>query len=128
MNISPKVIMVADADPNIRELIGNYLVEAGYTVIFEADGYDALDSARKSPPLAILADILLPRLDGLALCRLLKGDPATKHIITVIAFSVLAAEERALKAGADAFIRKPLEKNRVLKALEEATRKGEAIV
>jgi two-component system alkaline phosphatase synthesis response regulator PhoP len=118
--------MVADADPHIRELAGYFLTEAGYTVTFETGGYEALDSARKAPPMAILADLLLNRLDGLALCRLLKGDPATQHI-AIIVFSVLAAEERARKAGADAFMLKPLEKNRLLMALEEATRKKDTI-
>jgi CheY-like chemotaxis protein len=123
---SPLVVMVADADPHIRELAGYFLTEAGYSVTFEIGGYEALDSARKAPPMAILADLLLDRLDGLALCRLLKGDPATEHI-AIIVFSVLAAEERARNSGADAFMLKPLEKNRLLMALEEATRKRNTI-
>lgn len=117
------VVVVADADPNVRDLVGHFLTEAGYTVSFETDGYDVLDNARKSPPLAILADVLLPRLDGLTLCKLLKEDSATAQIVTVIVFSVLAAEERARKAGADAFLKKPLERTRVLKALDEATKR-----
>jgi CheY-like chemotaxis protein len=117
---APPVIMVADADPHVRALVGRFVGEAGYKVTYAVDGYEALDDARKSPPVAILADMLLPRLDGLALCRLLKNDPTTSHIITVIVFSVLSAEEKARKAGADAFVRKPLEKNRVLNTLKEA--------
>jgi CheY-like chemotaxis protein len=117
-----EVVMVADADANVRELVGRFVREAGYTVTFAKEGYEALDNARRKPPLAILADVMLPRLDGLALCRLLKGDPVTEHIITVVVFSVLAAEEQAKKAGADAFVQKPLEKTRLLKILEEATK------
>jgi len=116
----PKLVMVADADAHVRDLVGRFITEAGFQVTFAVDGYDALDSARSKPPLIILADVLLPRLDGLALCRILKGDPATAGIITVIVFSVLSAEERARKAGADGFIQKPLEKKRVLKTLSDA--------
>jgi len=120
-----KLVMVADADAHVRELVGRFITEAGFDVTYAVDGYDALDSARVTPPLIILADILLPRLDGLALCRILKGDPATAGIVTVIVFSVLSAEERARKAGADGFIQKPLEKKRVLKTLEDAwTKRG----
>lgn len=123
----PLVVMIADADANVRALIGRFITEAGYSASFAVDGYDALDSARKAPPLAILADVMLPKLDGLALCRLIKGDPATSHIVTVIVLSVLASEDRARKAGADAFVKKPLEKKRILKTLEDATSKARGI-
>ncbi len=114
--------MVADSDPYVRGLVGRYVEEAGYTVTFAGTGYEALDATRKSPPLAIIADMLLPKLDGLALCRLIKGDPETAHVITVIVLSILSAEEKAKKAGADAFIQKPLEKTRILETLDEACR------
>jgi CheY-like chemotaxis protein len=118
MNV-PGIVMIADADPYTRELVSRFLSESGYKVVIAVDGYDALDTARKSPPLVILADILLPKLDGVSLCRILKDDPATQGIVTVILFSVLAAEERARKAGAEAFIKKPLEKNRVLSVVQK---------
>jgi CheY-like chemotaxis protein len=122
---SPAVtIMIADADPYVRELAGRFITEAGYKTAFAADGYEALDAARKAPPAVIIADLLLPRLDGLALCRILKADPAICNKTSVIVFSVLLAEERSMAAGADAFVLKPLEKNRFLKALENAIMKG----
>lgn len=117
-----RVVMIADSDNHVRQLLSRFLTEAGYTVTFEIDGYKALDSARLSPPAAVLADVLLPRLDGLALCRLLKSDPVTQNVATIV-FSVLAAEERAEKAGADGFIRKPLEKTRLLTIMAEAIKK-----
>jgi CheY-like chemotaxis protein len=114
------VVMVADSDSNVRDLVGRFITEAGYSAVYAHTGYEALDSARKSPPLAILADILLPKLDGLALCRLIKGDPETSNIVTVIIISILSSDERAKKAGADAFVQKPLEKTRILNTLREA--------
>jgi CheY-like chemotaxis protein len=122
-SIDNKTVLIADADPYVREMVGRFVTDAGYTADFADNGYDALDNARKSPPMAIFADILLPRLDGLALCRLLKGEQNTKHVVTVIVFSVLSAEERSKKAGADAFLQKPLEKEDVLRTLEIAITK-----
>lgn len=119
------LVMIADPDVAVRELVSHFIVEAGYEVVFASEGYEALDGARKMLPIAVLADVLLPKLDGLALCRLLKGDPETQHIITVIVFSVLAAEERSKRAGADAFLKKPLERTRVLKVLRNATKEQE---
>ena len=123
---APKVVMIADSDPHVADLVGTFLPEAGYTVTFETDGCEALSKARQTPPMVILADGLLPRLDGIALCRSIKGDPQTGHIVAVIVFSVLALEERAIKAGADAFIHKPLEKTRLLLMIEEAIKKRNA--
>lgn len=111
--------MVADADANVRTMVGRFLTEAGYAVCFASDGYEALDGTRKSPPIAILADLLLPRLDGLALCRLVKSNPETADVVMVIVLSVLAAEEKVSLAGADAFIKKPLEKSRILGTLAD---------
>jgi CheY-like chemotaxis protein len=116
-------VLVADSDPGVRDLIGRYASEQGYNVRFAATGYEALDSARKEPPLAIFADLLLPRLDGLALCRLIKNDPVEEiKAVEVIVLSVLPAETRALQAGAKSFIKKPLEKGRVVSALEATAR------
>ncbi|MBX3137888.1 response regulator [Candidatus Obscuribacterales bacterium] len=125
--VNPKVysrheqesVLIADGDPYVRNLARQFLTEAGYSVSLVSDGYEALDLARKEVPKLVLADMLLPRLDGLALCKLLKTDPTTSHIITVIVTSVLSAEERARAAGADAFLRKPIEKGRVLAMLKE---------
>lgn len=114
-----EVVMIADVDPFVRNLARRFITEAGYKATVVSDGYDALDMARKDPPRLLLADMLLPRLDGLALCRLIKEDPSTKHIITVIVFSVINAEDKARNAGADAFLKKPIEKSRMLELLKE---------
>jgi len=115
---SAPVVMIADADPDIRELAGHFLSQAGYEVEYALDGYEALDRSRKTPPAVLLVDIIIPRLDGLALCRLLKSDPVTEKVRIVI-FSILASQERAQKAGADAFLSKPLEKTRLVDAVSK---------
>lgn len=101
------IILVIDRDPHIRELEMHFLDQAGYTVAFEQDGNIALEQARKIVPDIIITEILVPKLDGLALCRQLKADPRTRDI-AVLVFSILAAAGRAREAGADAFLLKPL--------------------
>ncbi len=90
-----------------RERQGDFLDQAGYTVAFEQDGNIALAQARKIVPDIIITEILVPKLDGLALCRQLKADARTRDI-AVLVFSILAAAGRAREAGADAFLLKPL--------------------
>jgi CheY-like chemotaxis protein len=101
------IILVVDRDPHIRELEAHFLNQAGYAVEFEQDGRGALQQARKIVPDIVITEILVPMLDGLALCRQLKADPATRDTAVLI-FSILAAAGRAREAGADAFLLKPL--------------------
>jgi CheY-like chemotaxis protein len=118
-------VFVVDRDGNVRRLLLHFIGRA-YIVEFFDDGYAALDRARRSPPAALVAEVMIPRLDGLALCRLLKGDSSTAQV-PVLLFSVLAATERARQAGADAFLGKPLEKESFvasLLAMMEPGRRG----
>jgi two-component system response regulator MprA len=101
------VILCVERDPYVRELETYFLNEAGFGVTFADDGLQALELARRLHPTIVITEILVPKLDGLALCRRLKGDPATSDIAVLI-FSLLAAERRAQDAGADAFLSKPL--------------------
>jgi DNA-binding response OmpR family regulator len=101
------IILVVERDPHIRELESYFLNEAGFTVDFAADGLAALERARELRPDIIITEVLVPKLDGLALCRTVKSDPALRHIVMLV-FSILAVQSRANEAGADAFLIKPL--------------------
>src|SRR5688572_12006854 len=107
------LILVVERDPHVRELEAHFLAEAGYAVEFAVDGHAALARARELHPDVVITEVLVPRLDGLALCRSLKQDPATDSIAVVV-FSILSAQSRAEEAGADAFLRKPLAEHRLL--------------
>lgn len=101
------VVLIAERDRTVRALQSHFLQAAGFVVEFADDGQVALEMARAKPPGSLVTEILLPKLDGLALCRHLRADPQTRDI-PLIVFSILAAERRAEEAGADAFLRKPL--------------------
>ena len=92
----------------MKRLERYFLEKAGFEVDFASDGEDGLERARARRPLTLITEVLLPKKDGLSVCRAIKSDPATRDI-PVLVLSVLAAGERALLAGADAFLRKPLD-------------------
>jgi len=113
-----EVILIAERDRHVRELQEFFLTRAGFAVEFADDGEMALDAARRLIPRAVVCEILLPKMDGLALCRRLKGDASTRGI-AVIVFSILSAGTRAHEAGADAFLRKPIIESTFLATIRE---------
>jgi CheY-like chemotaxis protein len=123
------LILVVERNPAVQRLEKYFLEQAGYTVEFAADGFIALEKARELKPEILVAEILVPKLDGLKLCRELKSDPSTRHILVLI-FSHLHAEDRARDAGADAFLIKPLNEDLLLETVEKLvsmveTKKGD---
>ena len=112
------VILCVERDPHVRDLEAYFLTEAGFKVTFAADGLEALELVRTLRPAIVITEILVPKLDGLALCRRLKADEATRGT-AVLVFSLLAAEGRARDAGADAFLGKPLAAQRLTDAVRK---------
>ena len=102
------LILVVERDQHVRALESYFLQEAGYNVEFVDDGVQAVDRAKAIGPHILISEILVPGMDGLSVCRAIKADAATADIVVLI-FSILAAEERALEAGANGFLRKPLD-------------------
>lgn len=111
------IILVVERDPHIRALERYFLEKAGYEVDFCGDGAEGLARARALHPAIMITEILVPGLDGLGVCLALKSDPLTRDI-AVLVLSILAAEERARAAGADVFVKKPLNDRRLIEAVE----------
>ena len=107
------LILVVERNPAVQRLERFFLEQAGFTVEFASDGVSALARARELRPKIIVTEILVPQLDGLSLCRALKTDVETKSIIVLI-FSHLHAEDRANEAGADGFMVKPIDEERLI--------------
>ena len=114
------LILIAERDQNVRKLQEYFLDQAGYRVEFADDGAIALEQARQRVPALVITEILIPKLDGLALCRQLRADPLTREI-PVIVFSILAAQSRAEEAGAAVFMRKPLVDTTFVAAVQSLT-------
>lgn len=102
------LLLVVERDPTVRRLERFFLEDAGFRVEFAEDGLDGLNRARTLRPAIVITEVLLPRVDGLSVCRALKAEPSTRGV-SVLVLSVLAAEERAMEVGADAFLRKPID-------------------
>ncbi len=120
MDVSPDgpVVLIVERDPRVRDLQEFFLRRAGLAVEFAGDGQAALDRAITLLPAAVVTEILVPKIDGLALCRQLGEHPATRDI-PVLVFSILAAAGRAHEAGARAFLRKPLVESVFVPAIQE---------
>ena len=112
------IILVVERDPHIRDLESYFLNEAGFAVEFAADGAVALQRAQELRPDIIITEVLVPRMDGLALCRTVKADPSLRRTV-VLVFSILAVQSRAREAGADAFLMKPLAEKRLVDTVRE---------
>lgn len=111
----PRVLIV-ESDAHARELARSFLASAGHAVTLASDGAEALMEIAAAPPDVVLTEIMVRKLDGLALCKRIKGEPATAHV-KVIVFSILAAVVRAREAGADDFFKKPLTENKLVDAV-----------
>jgi CheY-like chemotaxis protein len=73
-------ILVVDDEPDALEVLGFKLREAGYTPIFAKDGTRAIAIARDEHPDLIVLDLMLPEVDGLEVCKILRRDPSTASI------------------------------------------------
>ncbi|HEX5442436.1 MAG TPA: response regulator [Pirellulales bacterium] len=102
-------ILVVDDEEDLLELIEYNLAKEGYRVTCVGTGEDALREARANPPDLIVLDLLLPNVDGLEVCKLLKNDPRTKHvpIVMLTAKGDEADMVTGLELGADDYISKP---------------------
>ena len=112
------LILVVERDPHIRDLESYFLNEAGFAVEFSADGQSALERAQQLRPDIVITEVLVPKLDGLALCRTIKKDSNLQRTVVLI-FSILAVESRAREVGADAFLMKPLAEKRLVETVRE---------
>jgi DNA-binding response OmpR family regulator len=103
------IVLAADDDEDILELIVFRLEHSGYTVLQARDGAEALDLARRSRPDLAVLDVMMPKLDGFELTRRLREDESTSKmpIILLTARTQEADVQRGFDAGADDYLRKP---------------------
>jgi CheY-like chemotaxis protein len=105
-------ILIADDNHQNCELLDAYLADEGYQVDMAFDGQQALDAVAKSQPDVILLDIMMPKVSGYEVCQRLKSDPKTQNIsiIMVTALAEMGDIEKAVNAGANDFLTKPVNK------------------
>ncbi len=103
-------ILVADDNQQNRDLLEAFLADDGHEILMAVDGKDALQVATTQLPDLILLDIMMPKLSGYEVCSQLKSDPKTRAIpiLMITALKEMGDIERALAAGADDFLTKPV--------------------
>jgi two-component system alkaline phosphatase synthesis response regulator PhoP len=113
-------ILIADDNPTNIELLEVYLSEIDCEIATAVDGRDTLDKVRGFQPDLILLDIMMPKLSGFEVCKRIKNDPATRDImiLMVTALNEPGDIERAVMAGCDDFLSKPIDKIALLKRVE----------
>lgn len=119
--MSNKKILIVDDDPDVRHGMHVRLKANHYDTFFAGDAISSMAEARKNEPDLIILDLGLPAGDGFVVMERLKTIPALAviPIIVVSARDVLANKERALKAGARAFLQKPVDNAELLKVIRQ---------
>lgn len=109
--MSPKKILVVDDEVDLVETVRFSLELEGFDVLVSYNGEDALNQARKESPDLIILDLMLPKLDGYKVCRLLKFDERYKHIPILMLTAKTQEKDKILgkETGADEYITKPFE-------------------
>ncbi len=117
-----KKILIVDDDPDVRQGMHVRLKANHYDTFFAGDALSGITEARKHEPDLIILDLGLPAGDGFVVMERLKANPylAVIPVIVVSARDVLANKERALKAGAKAFLQKPVDNAELLKVIRQA--------
>ena len=109
-------ILIVDDEPTNVDMLTQELDEEGYNLLTASDGEEALIKVHEHQPDLILLDVMMPKVDGFTVCRILKGSGKT-ILIPVILLTALQAHEdrvRGIEAGADDFISKPFDRDELL--------------
>jgi len=125
--MKPKILVVDD-EPDALEVLGFKLKEAGYAPLFAKDGTRAIAAARNERPALIVLDLMLPEVDGLEVCRILRRDPATAPI-PIIMLTARAAEMdrvQGLELGADDYVTKPFSPRELVLRIRKLLARGKA--
>ncbi len=114
-----KILIADDNAPNV-ELLEVYLSELDCEIAVASDGRETLEKVASFQPDLILLDIMMPKLSGFEVCRRIKDSPQTRDIMVlmVTALNELGDIERAVAAGCDDFLSKPVNKFELLKRVE----------
>ena len=114
-------ILIVDDSRNIRKLLSVILKNEKHAIIESGDGNEALEKARNERPDLILLDVIIPGKDGIRVCREIKADKRTKNIPVIMITSDTSDETRqkAISAGAAAYITKPFEPKEIREAVKK---------
>lgn len=119
-------ILVVEDDRDIADLVARYLEKAGFAVQTLASGREALAAIGKQPPDLLVLDLMLPQVDGLEICRFVRGHDATSAIPIIMLTARAEESERivGLELGADDYIAKPFSPNELVARVRALLRRS----
>jgi phosphate regulon transcriptional regulator PhoB len=119
-------ILVVDDESDVNDMLVLNLRAAGFQVIAVADGAAALTKARSDLPSLILLDLMLPEMSGLEVCKVLKSEPATRHIPVIMLTSKAEEVDKivGLELGADDYVTKPFSPRELILRVNRSLRRG----
>jgi len=125
MTVRPRILVVDD-EPEAVELVQFNLEQAGFSVITAADGAEAIRKTRSGMPNLIVLDLMLPEVDGIEVCKLLRRDPATASIPIIMLTAKAAEIDRVLglELGADDYITKPFSPRELVLRIRKILQRG----
>jgi two-component system alkaline phosphatase synthesis response regulator PhoP len=120
----PKKILIVDDEVHIRILLAQTLEDfedAGAQVLSASDGLEAWEIVQSEQPDVIILDVMMPGLSGYEVCQRIKGDPALSraHVIILTARGQSEDRERSIKLGADDYITKPFDPDRLVRRVAD---------
>jgi len=119
-------IMVVDDEADVIDMLIINLRAAGFQVIAVEDGATALAKARSESPSLIILDLMLPKMPGLEICKVLKSDPATRHIPVIMLTAKAEEVDKivGLELGADDYVTKPFSPRELILRINRSLRRG----
>ena len=124
--MSPRILIVED-DPDISELVAHYLDKAGFASDRIASGRDAVAAIAARPPDLVILDLMLPQVDGLEICRVVRSDKKTAAIPIIMLTARGEESERivGLEIGADDYLAKPFSPNELVARVRALLRRAQ---
>ncbi len=119
MSSSPAVprVLIADDDPQGLELLETYLSDSGYETRTATDGEQTLKQIQEWKPDVVLLDVMMPKISGFQVCKRIRADAASRGmgVLMITALDQPSDVDRALDAGTDDFLTKPINKTELLR-------------
>ena len=121
-------LLIVEDDPDILKLLNATLTFRGYRVVTAFNGKDGLEAVKKERPALVIADIMMPKLDGFGLVHRLRINPDTRTIpVIFITATFISPEDKAfaLDIGVTRFLQKPLDMDVFLRTLDQLLEQGQ---
>lgn len=120
-NADRKKVLIADDEPGVRQLVSKIL-SRDYSVLEAQNGEEAINSVRIHQPNIVILDMMMPRMDGLTACYVIKKDPSTRHIPVIILTAIDQELNKMLSTtvmGANKYMTKPFKAQELMEEIKK---------